>query len=151
MSEQKRQNVFFNFADPDARAPLATTEIDLKTPLQGKAPQELIAELKAMRRNPGDFYLRGRGSCSLGCDRKGERSTYQIGHAKSEEAGTWCAVHGWLTFDSAACPPTERLSPLEVVERFNDERKTRLRAKRARGHLKGSGDIFKPAKSHLVN
>lgn len=93
------------------------TDMDVKTPLQGNVPQELISEIQTMRRNPTDFYFRRKASCSLGCDRKGERSSYQIGHADASEAGTWCPTHGWLTFDSVALPPTERLLPWEIEER----------------------------------
>lgn len=95
-----------------------TTDRDktLKLPLLGNVPQELIAQLVVMRRNPDHFWLRGRSSCSLGCDAKGMRSGYQLGHADADEAGTWCPKHGWLSFPSDALPPTEHLTAAEIED-----------------------------------
>src|SRR6266511_6437588 len=96
---------------------MTDTEIDLRASLEDTTPQELISELKAMRRNPASFHFKRRSTCPFGCDSKGGKSAYQIGHADCEEAGTWCPTHGWLSFSSSACPPTERLSASEVADR----------------------------------
>ncbi len=79
---------------------------ELKTSLTGSVPQELVSELRLMRQNPDNFYLRGR-SCCLFCGGTGQKNAYQLGHPKSIEAGTWCPEHGWLSFDSPQLPPTE--------------------------------------------
>lgn len=92
------------------------TDISGKIALQGNVPQELIRQIETMRRNPTGFWLRGRASCALGCDRKGQKSSYQLGHANAVEAGTWCPVHGWLSFPSDLLPPTERLTPTEIED-----------------------------------
>jgi hypothetical protein len=70
-----------------------------------------------MRRNPDDFFFKRRVMCSLGCDRKGGRSAYQIGHANCDDAGSWCATQGWLSFESVKLPPIERLSKSEIADR----------------------------------
>jgi hypothetical protein len=109
---------------------MPTTDMGAKTPLQDSVPQELISQIQVMRRNPTDFYFRRNASCSLGCDRKGERSAYQIGHPDALEAGTWCPTHGWLTFDSVALPPTERLLPWEIEDRRLAEQRRAAVARR---------------------
>lgn len=102
-----------------------TAEIG-KTALLGNVPQQVISQIQTMRRNPADFRLRGRASCSLGCDRKGERSAYQLSHPGTVEAGTWCPKHGWLSFPSDALPPTERLTASEIEEnRLSGQRRAK--------------------------
>lgn len=96
---------------------MQTTDRGVKTALMGNAPQELISEIERMRRDPARFHVTKRGCCSLGCDKKGQRSTYQLSCGDVQDAGTWCPVHGWLHFDSTALPPTERLKHHEVEER----------------------------------
>ena len=95
---------------------MTDTELGTRLPLLGNVPRELISQIVTMRRNPDHFYLRRQASCSLGCDHKGERSSYQLGHVDSAEAGTWCPTHGWLSFDSVAIPPSERLRSHEIEE-----------------------------------
>lgn len=102
-----------------------TTDADIKTSPLGSLPAELISQLTVMRRDPADFRLRGRSSCSLGCDRKGERSAYQLAHVDVVEAGTWCPVHGWLSFQSDALPPTERLTVSEIEDNRIAEQRRR--------------------------
>ena len=89
---------------------------ELKTLSPPRMPQELASELALMRRNAGDFVVGRRVKCSLGSDRKGEKSAYEV-VAEGEPAGTWCPEHGWLWFDSARYPPTERLKPSELRDR----------------------------------
>ena len=111
---------------------MTDTENQTRLPLLGNVPQELISQIQTMRRNPADFYFRRKASCSLGCDRKGERSSYQLGHVDDVEAGTWCPNHGWLSFDSVALPPTERLTAAEVEDRrLSDRRKADFARRKA--------------------
>ena len=114
---------------------MTDTDDNVKMPLIGNVPQELISQIATMRRNPDHFYFKRRASCSLGCDRKGERTSYQLGHPDNDDAGTWCPNHGWLSFDSAGLPPTERLRPWEIEDqRLSDRRKAEFaRRKEARG------------------
>jgi len=102
---------------------MTDTNSGIQTALQDSVPPELVSQIETMRRNPTDFYFRRRSSCSLGCDRKGERTAYQIGHKDVEEAGTWCPTHGWLSFESALILPTERLSPSEIEDRKIEQRR----------------------------
>lgn len=67
-----------------------------------------------MRRSPDGYSVVKMVKCSLGC---GKGKAYSLTHADSEHAGTWCPTHGWLTFDSVALPPTERLLPWEIEDR----------------------------------
>lgn len=78
-------------------------------------PDTLNRELIRMRRNPAEFtVLRTDAKCKL-CYAK---TAVDIGHPlNTENAGCWCDFHGWLFFDSAAIPPSERLSKAEVQER----------------------------------
>lgn len=89
---------------------------ELKTSHGSRMPQELASELALMRRNAADFTTGRRVKCSLGSDRKGEKSACEV-IVEGEPAGTWCPDHGWLWFDSARYPPTERLKPSEVRDR----------------------------------
>ncbi len=90
--------------------PAQDTDLGVKVALGTTEPQELPLELQAeltkMRRNPASFHFKRRVKCSLS-DKTGAKSAYQIGHADSPEAGTWCPEHGWLSFDSPQLPPTE--------------------------------------------
>lgn len=104
---------------------MTDTDFYLRIALQGNVPQELTSEIERMRRNPADFWLRGRAACSLGCDRKGQRSAYQLGYKEITEAGTWCPTHGWLTFNSADILPTERLTPAELEDRRLSQQRKR--------------------------
>lgn len=86
-------------------------------------PDALHAELARMRRAPAGFSVAEMVGCKLGC---GKAKAYSITHAECRDAGTWCAVHGWLSFQSAQLPPTERLRPSEIEDR-------KLAAQRKRG------------------
>ena len=66
-------------------------------------PEELVSELRRMKRDPAAFALGGRVKCGLGCVKA---AAYHLTHPKSRKAGTWCAVHGWLFLDSVNLPPT---------------------------------------------
>jgi hypothetical protein len=56
-------------------------------------PGRLTNELCHMRRDPSAFTLYGRVKCPFGC---GKGAAYNLTHPQSIEAGTWCAVHGWI-------------------------------------------------------
>lgn len=97
----------------------------------GRFLEALVVELVRMRRDPTAFGLRRRVTCALGCPKvDGIGAAYALSHVDSEETGSWCPVHGWTSFDSVSCPPTERLRPHEIAER-------ELAAKRKRGPRKG--------------
>lgn len=82
----------------------------------------LTAELTKMRRNVKDYHVFGMGTCSF-CGGK-QKPAYQVKSGQSEfVVGSWCPEHGWLHFDSAAYPPTERLTASEVEDRKTDERR----------------------------
>jgi hypothetical protein len=98
---------------------------DQKTPLHTHTPQELVSELCRMRRNPDEFYFKRRVMCSLGCDHKGEKSAYQIGHANCDDAGSWCATHGWLSFESARLPPNQG----QIITKRPDVKKSSAKSK----------------------
>lgn len=63
-------------------------------------PNELAAELKTMRRDPGNFSVVRMVKCSLG-----DHQAFSLTHTQTKEAGTWCAEHGWLSFPSAILEP----------------------------------------------
>lgn len=90
-------------------------------------PDALRRELAAMRRNPDGYTVSGMVGCKLGC---GKRKAYSLTHQDSESAGSWCPVHGWLFFDSAALPPTERLTPAEIEDNRLAEQRRRDFARR---------------------
>jgi hypothetical protein len=66
-------------------------------------PVKLTDELRRMRREPSAFTVNGRVKCGLGC---GKGAAYSLTHPQVANAGTWCAVHGWIFFDSERLPPT---------------------------------------------
>ena len=94
-------------------------------------PDALQAELIKMRRNPQQFHVKGRSSCRF-CGGKNQRA-YQLLNQQSEfVAGSWCAEHGWLHFDSVAYPPTERLTASEIEDRkLSDRRKADFARRKA--------------------
>src|SRR6266545_4492423 len=67
-------------------------------------PAELSDELRRMRQNATAFTLNGRVKCRLGC---GKGAAYNLRHPQATKAGTWCALHGWIFFDSVKLLPTE--------------------------------------------
>jgi hypothetical protein len=87
-----------------------------------RIPDALHAELARMRRAPDGFSVVRMVKCSMGC---GKAKAYSLTHADSVNAGTWCAVHGWLYFDSVALPPTERLTTSEITERQLEQKRKR--------------------------
>ena len=91
---------------------------------QGQMPilGDLGAELIKMRRNPEQFEVSGMVHCRF-CGGKG-KGAFQLIRAKSDKAaGTWCKTHGWLSFDSVAFPPTERLTASEIEDRRLEQRR----------------------------
>jgi hypothetical protein len=114
-----------------AKSEVVDLNADSDSPIsQGRIPEALEVELARMRRNPAEFWVRRRVSCALGCPKvDGVGAAYALSHANSDEAGSWCLMHGWTSFDSVSCPPTERLKPHEIEER-------ELAAKRKRGPRK---------------
>lgn len=93
-----------------------------------RIPDALQRELTTMRRVPDGYSVVKMVKCSLGC---GKGKAYSLTHPDSENAGTWCAVHGWLFFDSVALPSTERLRTWEIEERrLSEQRKTAVARRR---------------------
>lgn len=90
----------------------------IQTPL----PEDLVAELHKMRRNPANFSVAAQVKCKFCSEPK---SAYHVLNAKFGDrvVGSWCPVHGWLFFDSVALPPTERLTAAEI----EDNRRARQR------------------------
>lgn len=92
-------------------------------------PDSLFAELTKMRRNPQRFTVLSMGSCRF-CGGKA-KPAYQLSAEQSESTiGAWCPVHGWLHFDSAAYPPTERLNQTEIEDNRLTEQRRREFARR---------------------
>ena len=83
-------------------------------------PDALRRELTTMRRKPEGYSVVKMVKCNLGC---GKLKAYSLTHADSENAGTWCPVHGWLFFDSVALPPAERLTTSEIEDRKLEQRR----------------------------
>lgn len=98
-------------------------------------PDNLFTELTKMRRNPERFAISDMGSCRF-CGGKQKRA-YQLSGEKSESAGAWCPVHGWLFFDSVAYPPTERLTAAEVEDNRLAEQRRREFANRKQRSVRG--------------
>ena len=90
-------------------------------------PDALRRELATMRRNPDGYSVVRMVKCSLGC---GKGKAYSLTHADSENAGTWCPIHGWLFFDSVVLPPTERLTLAEIEDNHLAEQRRREAARR---------------------
>lgn len=87
-----------------------------------RIPDALQRELTTMRRGFERYSVTKMISCKLGC---GKSKAYSLTHADSENAGSWCATHGWLFFDSVSLPPTERLSDGEREERRLEQQRKR--------------------------
>lgn len=65
-------------------------------------PEPLKTELRRMRRRPEDFTVLRQGRCRLCC----KKTALDLGHPKNPtNAGSWCPVHGWLSFDSVKVRP----------------------------------------------
>jgi hypothetical protein len=88
----------------DGQMPLTTRKSQSGPTEAASIPEEIVSELRRMRRDPAEYKLSGRVQCGLGC---GKGAGYHLTHPKSTNAGTWCAVHGWLFLDSGNLPPTE--------------------------------------------
>lgn len=65
-------------------------------------PDNLVLELRKMRRDPSQFTVVSMTTCKMGC---GKGSAFSLAHPDSQSAGTWCALHGWIFFDSVKVPP----------------------------------------------
>lgn len=64
-------------------------------------PEALRAELRAMRRNPDEFTVNAMVKCKFCSGGKGSKTAHSLVHPKNlTGVGTWCAIHGWLYFDS---------------------------------------------------
>ena len=82
--------------------PYAKKENMTASALPTELPTDLISELKRMRRNPIEFTRLQTSRCKL-CYRK---CAIDLGHPLNpQNAGTWCSVHGWLSFNSATIRP----------------------------------------------
>lgn len=79
-------------------------------------PAALSRELSVMRRNPLAFTVIRRIACSLGC---GKGTAYSLTHPDCAEAGSWCPVHGWLSF------PSNQLRP--IGEEYVPSKKRRVK------------------------
>ena len=100
---------------------MQVTVNDALTP-EKRIPDALQRELTTMRRNPEGYSVVKRVNCKLGC---GKAMAYSLTHPESKEAGTWCAVHGWLFFDSVTLVPTERLTAGEIEDRKLEQKRKR--------------------------
>ena len=109
---------------------MSDTDNKLKTSPLKPVPQELVSQLRIMRRNPDDFWVVKRIGCMLGSDRKGARSAYQIAHPSLDDAGTWCPEHGWIRFNSVKLPPTKNLTDWEIKDWQQSEQRRKAFAKR---------------------
>lgn len=65
-------------------------------------PNDLISALIKMRRDPCLFAVLRMTQCKFGC---GKNSVFAITHPRSNEAGAWCEIHGWIFFDSVKIRP----------------------------------------------
>lgn len=105
---------------------------DALTPVKS-IPDALQREIRKMRRLPKAFSVNRMVRCAMGC---GKGKAYSLTHPDSENAGTWCETHGWLFFDSASLPPTERLSASEIEDRrLEQQRKRGPRQKKSEAEL----------------
>lgn len=98
--------------------------------IQPSLPPALEAELVKMRQNPANFTITERVKCKFCTEKK---SAYHLINAKSGDrvVGSWCAVHGWLFFDSVGIPPTERLTAFEIEDnRLAEQRRRQVAARK---------------------
>ena len=78
-------------------------------------PEDLVLELKRMRRNPSEFTRLQTSRCKLCYG----NTAIDLRHPLNpQHAGTWCSVHGWLSFDSPRIRPIEEeFASIRVVRK----------------------------------
>jgi hypothetical protein len=67
-------------------------------------PEQLRAELQRMKRDPREFAVLRKMTCKF-C---GTRTAFELGHAATDNAGSFCPVHGWVYFNSVKIPPVDQ-------------------------------------------
>lgn len=97
--------------------------------VQAPLPDDLVVELVKMRQNPVNFTVSGMSKCKF-CSKTKVAYTLLNAKISASPIGSWCAVHGWLFFESVQCPPTERLTTSEIEEICSSEQRKREAAQR---------------------